>query len=63
MDTPKVTIAELVELLKTEDQSATVQFLVVSSQDGAILKMDLRSDLVDVEKLMKAFKKPSKTAR
>lgn len=60
MDTPKVTIAELIELLKKEDQSATVQYLVIDSRDGAIVKMDLRSDLVDVQKMMNAFKKPSK---
>lgn len=60
MDSPEVTVAELVELLKTKDQAAKVQFLVVDSQDGAILVMDLRSNLVDMEKLMRSFKKPKK---
>lgn len=58
MSTPAVTVAELIEILKKENQTAPVQYLIVSSVDGAVLNMDLRSNLVDVQKVLGAFKKP-----
>lgn len=63
MEEPNVTVAELIELLKKEDQSAPVQYLIVSSVDSAVIQMDLRSNLVDVQKVLGAFKKPSKKSR
>lgn len=53
------TIADVVEILKGKDQAQEVQFLVVSN-DGQIIAMDLRDELVDLSKLFKAFKKPKK---
>lgn len=58
-----VTVAELIELLQKQDQAAPVQYLIVSSVDSAVLQMDLRSNLVDVQKVMQAFKKPAKKSR
>lgn len=53
------TIADTIEILKTKDQTQEVQFMVVAN-DGQIVAMEMRDELVDLQKLFKAFKKPKK---
>lgn len=55
-------IRELIELLKTKDQALQVQFLVVEP-DTSIVVMELTDEVVDLQKLMKAFRKPTKAQR
>lgn len=52
-------VKDVVEILKTKDQEQECQYLVVSDQ-GAIIIMDMKDDLVDLSKLFKSFKKKAK---
>lgn len=56
-----VKISDLVAQLKSEaNQDQEVQFLVVNAQTSEVIQMDLRENIVDVQKLLMSFKKPSK---
>lgn len=58
--TASITVAQLTEQLKQGDQAQEIQFLIVDAKTSEVLQVDLRDNLVDIQKLMKVFKKPTK---